>query len=216
MRAPSVLVFALTVLRGQDVPAWPDTYVARLQAMALMERFNAEVLANRSATAVLESWCRDHRLAADPRIVAEVVSGAAKRAGVETRERLGVEDEDDLKYRRVRLRCGSRVLSEADNWYVPGRLTPEMNRVLESTTTPFGRVIQPLEPYRRTVSVTRLWAPLPEGWEQHAPTTDTRGPLAIPDAILEVRAVLYTRDHRPFSEVREIYQKQLLAFPPPR
>jgi hypothetical protein len=30
------------------------------------------------------------------------------------------------------------------------------------------------------------------------------------------RALLYTRDHTPFAEVNEVYQRQILAFPPPR
>lgn len=29
------------------------------------------------------------------------------------------------------------------------------------------------------------------------------------------RAALYTRDHAPFSELYEVYQRQILAFPPP-
>jgi hypothetical protein len=90
-----------------------------------------------------------------------------------------------------------------------------MNRILETTTTPFGRVVQPLEPYRRTVSVERLWRPLPDGWEQQPAVAEGKGALVMPEAILEHRAVLYTRDHRPFSEVRETYQRQLLAFPAP-
>ena len=36
----------------------------------------------------------------------------------------------------------------------------------------------------------------------------------IPAALFEHRAVLYTRDHKPFSEVSEVYQRQVLAFPP--
>jgi hypothetical protein len=38
--------------------------------------------------------------------------------------------------------------------------------------------------------------------------------LAIPDALFEHRAVLYTRDHKPFAEVREVYQRQILASAP--
>jgi hypothetical protein len=111
------------------------------------------------------------------------------------------------------------VLSEADNWYVPGRLTTEMNRLLETTETPFGRAVQPLGFYRKTMEVRMLWAPLPEGWERQprqavAAAAGSRSmvPLAIPDALFEHRAVLYTRDHLPFSEVHEVYQRELLAF----
>ena len=33
----------------------------------------------------------------------------------------------------------------------------------------------------------------------------------VPNALLELRAVLYTRDHVPFSEVDEVYQRALLS-----
>ncbi|WP_051537106.1 hypothetical protein [Asaia prunellae] len=42
------------------------------------------------------------------------------------------------------LRCGNIALSDAWNWYVPQRLTAEMNRELETSTTPFGRVVASL------------------------------------------------------------------------
>jgi hypothetical protein len=202
---------------AQDAPAWPDTYVARLQALALVETINAEVLASRSATLALEHWCRDHRLAKEPVIVADVVRDVANPATAEQRLRLQVTPRDELKYRKVRLRCGDRVLSEADNWYVPSRLTAEMNRLLETTGAPFGKVVAPLEPYRQTSLVRLLWSPLPDGWERGAASPPaTNGALAIPAALFEHQAILYTRDHKPFSEVHEVYQRQLLAFPPPR
>lgn len=203
---------------AQEPPAWPDTYVARLQALALVETLNAEILASRSATLTLESWCRDHQLAKEPAIVVKLVKGATKGSTAEQRQRLQVTSEAEVKYRRVLLRCGNRVLSEADNWYVPGRLTPGMNRLLGTTDAPFGKVVQPLEPYRQTFAVRLLWSPLPDGWERGsiAAVTATTGVLTIPDALFEHRAVLYTREHKPFAEVDEVYQRQLLAFPAPR
>jgi hypothetical protein len=225
----AVLVAALSVLcassassgcaSGRGKPAahstaYPDAFVARLEALALIQTLNANILSSTSATITLENWCRDHQLAATPRITATRVEGVARPATSEQRARLGVSADEPIGHRRVRLRCGDRVLSEADNWYVPGRLTPEMNRLLDTTDTPFGRAVQPLGPYRRTMEVRMLWAPLPEGWErqprQAAAAVST--PLSIPDALFEHRAVLYTRDHTPFSEVHEVYQRELLAF----
>jgi hypothetical protein len=75
----------------------------------------------------------------------------------------------------VRLTCGDRVLSEADNWYVPARLTPEMNRVLDTTDTAFGRAVQPLNFRRRTLSAKLLWSLLPPGWEMGAPLPELKG-----------------------------------------
>lgn len=209
-------LIALAPLHAQE-PAWPDTFTARLEALALMQTLNAEILGSRSATQILENWCRDHRLAAEPRILAHMVTGVTKAPTAEQRQRLEVSAMDEVKYRRVQLRCGTQVLSEADNWYVPGRLTPEMNRLLETTETPFGKAFESLEPYRRTFAVTLLWAPLPNGWEREAagrPESTGRA-LAIPAALFEHRAVLYTRSGKPFSEVTEVYQRQILAFPPP-
>jgi len=202
---------------AQEAAVWPDNYVSRLQALALVQTLNAQVLASRSATLTLEAWCRDHQLANPPVIVAERMKGAAKAPTAEQRQRLQVPAEAEVRYRRVRLRCGERVLAEADNWYVPGVLTAEMNRVLDTTDAPFGKVVQPLGPYRQTIEVRVLWSPLPEGWERAAaaPKKDG-GSLPIPEALFEHRAVLYTREHKAFSEVDEVYERQLLAFPPPR
>jgi hypothetical protein len=118
----------------------------------------------------------------------------------------------------VRLRCGSLVLSEAENWYAPGRLTAEMNRALDTTDTPFGRVVAPLEPYRRTFAAQLLWHPLPDGWDRshrRAQPCRTSGPLAIPRELFEHRALVLGRDNRPIAEVHEVYQRGLLAFLPP-
>ena len=205
------------VSRAQDQPSWPDTYQSRLAALALIQTLNASILGSRSATASLEKWCQDHALASDPRIVARPVPSVGRAPDDEQRRRLEVNANDEVKYRKVQLVCGTRVLSEAENWYVPGRLTPEMNRLLETTQAPFGRVIQSLEPYRVTFAVELLWTPLPEGWERELkpqPTT-TGGELTIPGALFMHRAVLYSAAHRPFAEVREVYQRDILAFPPP-
>ena len=210
-------LLALMPMSAQEQPRWPDTYVARLEALALIQTLNADILASRSATQSLENWCRDHRLADEPRIVARALTGVNKAPDAEQRQRLEVTDRDEVKYRRVQLRCGIHVLSEADNWYVPGRLTPEMNRLLETTDTPFGTVVRSLEPYRRTFAVKLLWAPLPDGWERGtAASASTGRTLVIPDALFEHRAVLYDRSGRPFSEVSEVYQRDVLAFAPPR
>jgi chorismate-pyruvate lyase len=192
---------------------WPDTYVSRLEALALIQTLNAELLASRSATQTLEGWCRDHHLAEPPTIVARAIHVAQKPPDADQRKRLEVSATERVRYRRVELRCGAHTLSEADNWYVPGRLTPDMNRQLDTTQTPFGRVVAPLEPYRRTVAVRMLWTPLPDGWERQSRPADTTVALTVPGSLFEHRAVLYTRDHKPFSEVVEVYQRPVLGDP---
>lgn len=160
------------------------------QSKALAQKLGSDILASGSATLTLEKWCADHAMAAEPKIVARLVRGNDKPASAETLARLGVSG-TEIKYRRVQLYCGSHLFSEADNWYVPSRLTPEMNRLLDETDTPFGKVVQPLAPYRRTFSSTML----------HSPT-----------ALFEHAAVLYSASHQPIAEVRETYQRGALAF----
>jgi hypothetical protein len=207
------------VAQAEEPPAWPDSFVSRLEALALIQSLNAEILGSSSATLTLEKWCRDYRLAEEPKIVAHLIRGVDKPPTAEQRQRLQVTGRELVKYRRVQLRCGGHVLSEAENWYVPSRMTSEMNRLLEITDTPFGKVIQPLGPYRQTLSIKTLWSPLPDGWARESPqrsTADTTSPLAIPDALFEHRAILYIRKHKPLAEVYEVYQRQILAFSRPR
>src|SRR5262245_34025338 len=77
---------------AQDSPAWPDTFDARVQALALIQTLNADVLGSRSATTALERWCRDHRLAEQPTIVAVLLRNVTKPATVEQRQHLQVKD----------------------------------------------------------------------------------------------------------------------------
>ena len=212
-----ILLLTTAVVCAGESRAWPDSFVGRLEALALIESLNADLLAHDSATLTIERWCADHRLADPARIVAERVSDAAKPASAEVREALDVKPDEPLGYRRVRLKCGDRVLSEADNWYVPARLTPEMNHVLDATETPFGKAVAALHFRRHTLSADLLWRPLPKGWEMGAtPAAREAGMLTIPDHVLEHRAVLSTPDGEPFSEVVETYTGEVLAFPPPK
>ncbi|MBB3929928.1 chorismate-pyruvate lyase [Kaistia hirudinis] len=205
---------------GRDVanPIWPDNYVGRLQALALVQSLRAELLANPSATLVLDRWCADHRLAPPgSKIVADRVKGTDKAADAAVREALGVGPDEPIAYRRVRLTCGDTVLSEADNWYVPALLTEAMNRELETTDTSFGRVVKPLDFTRTTIASKLLWSPLPEGWEMQAAdgAAAANAALPVPDFVLQNRAVLKRADGRPFSLVVENYTGNILAFPPP-
>lgn len=206
MRAPLLaLALLLAAAPARAEPDWPNTPLGRWQARAEVATLDAAILGSRSATLTLEQWCADHRLAAPALIVAERLSGQAKPADAEQRRRLAVSDDEPIRHRRVRLKCGDKVLSEADNWYVPSRLTPEMNRALDETDTPFGKVVAPLKPYRITFEAKAPWAP----------RADEAGPrLAVPSALFEHRALLRTADHLPFSEVDEIYRPGILDFEP--
>jgi chorismate-pyruvate lyase len=216
-----VLLWLVTVgaddLALPQVTTWPGTFVGRVEALALLQTLNADLLSHDSATLTLEHWCDAHRLASPPQIVAVRVPDTDKPPSPEQRRELGVGPADMVRYRRVKLLCGAVVLSEADNWYVPGRLTPEMSKLLDTTDLPFGRVVQALHFQRHTLSSTLLWHPLPEGWEMNAGVTGgDAAALSVPHKLLEHRAVLSLPDGTPFSEVVETYTDKVLAFPVPR
>ena len=182
-----------------------------------MASLDAAILGSRSATATLEAWCASHAMAETPRIVALRIAGPEQPPSDEQRARLEVGPGEPVRHRRVRLACGTRVLSEADNWYVPSRLTPEMNAALETTDTPYGKVVAPLAPVRRTFAAEVLWPVLPAGWELHPPRDDhPERRLDVPRVLFEHRALLIDRAGHPISEVDEHYLAAVLAFAPRR
>jgi chorismate-pyruvate lyase len=202
---------------GAQTLNWPDGFVSRVEILALMQTINASLLASRSATTTLEQWCASHRMSREPKVVAHRLAGEDKAPTPETRARLAVVAGEPIRYRRVELSCDGHVLSEADNWYVPGRLSADMNLALETTDTPFGKAVAALQPSRRTIEVKMRFSPLPEGWELSpgaAPSLKPDGPLTLPHALFEHTAVLYAADQRPFSEVHETYTNELLDFGP--
>ncbi|MCF1467806.1 hypothetical protein FS764_12925 [Agrobacterium vitis] len=197
--------------------SWPDTPVSRLQAFAVLQTLNADLLSHDSATLTLDRWCSTHKLADGAKITAERVKDVDKPATGEIRAALKVADGDKVGYRRVRLKCGERILSEADNWYVPARLTDDMNKVLDTTDGAFGRVVQPLHFQRHTMSAELLWKPLPDGWEMGgAVPPASKDPLSVPEYVLQHKALLSVPDGTPISMVVETYRRDLLDFTPPK
>ncbi|MEW9625729.1 hypothetical protein [Rhodanobacter geophilus] len=193
---------------------WPDTPLARTQALAELQTLNAELLSHPSATLTLEHWCGAHHLAAPAQVVAHRVQGADKPLPPDGRALLGIGPREPVRYRRVQLACGNTVLSDADNWYVPSRLTAAMNHTLDTTDVPFGKVVRPLHFRRQTLSADLLWSSLPPGWDSGvAPPPASTTPLAIPPHVLQHRALLYTQDNRPFSLLVESYTAGVLVRP---
>ncbi|MHA6721426.1 chorismate--pyruvate lyase family protein [Sphingomonas sp. RS2018] len=145
-------------------------------------RLEAELAAAASATEVLQRRCPHDAVRA-------VVDRSLHRApSPEQRRLLDVEDDELVAYRCVRLVCGSRTLSRAENWYVPARLTPAMNTALEGDT-PFGAVIRRLGVTRRILS-----RQLPDDG----------------DTVLQLRALVVPATGRPIAEVIENYTREVL------
>ena len=183
-------------------PNWPNTAANRAEAEKRLDKLQQTLSGEPSATLVLARWCADYHLAPDPKIIAQRVEGAPKTAPESVRRNLQLKAGEALGYRRVQLFCGTLILSDADNWYVPDRLTPEMNGLLDHTDTPFGLAVRSLHFRRQTISSERLWAPLSQ-------TGETR--LVIPEHVLRNVGLLTTPDGRPISQVIESYTGAVLG-----
>lgn len=182
LRGASTVVIGATLAGCAHTGTPAPNERANHLAVALDELLNQDP----SATAVLERWCASRYMADPARIVAEVDRTAHKAPSAETLARLRVEPGEPIGYRHVRLKCGAVVLSEADNWYVPDRLTPEMRAALEGDT-PFGKVIRPLAPVRTNLDSAFRW------------------PGQRPGELLRHHALLTGGDGQPLAEVVETY-----------
>jgi chorismate-pyruvate lyase len=164
-----------------------------------------ELLSQPSATLVLARWCATYRLAPDPQIIAQRVLGAPKQPPESVRQNLALKLGEAVGYRRVQLFCGDRILSDADNWYVPDRLTPAMNQLLDHTDTPFGLAVRSLHFKRKTLSSERLWTPA---------ASLPGSAMAVPDHVLKNEGLLTVANGLPISQVIENYTALILGPPP--
>lgn len=156
-----------------------------------LKAFERTLAADPSATAALRTWCMTRQLSTPPAIRATPVKDGAQAPPAEATALLG---KVETGYRHVRLSCGDRVLSEAHNWYVPARLSPEMNAMLAKTDAPFGQVAAPLG-FRRERLGSKRGAM----------------PGCPPATILSHRALLRLRDGHPLAYVLECYTLENLA-----
>lgn len=150
-----------------------------------IDAFEALLNAHESATMALTQWCSERKIAPDARISATLVKGEDALPAPDLSDTLGT---DEPGYRHVRLSCGAHVLSEAHNWYNPALLTPEMNHLLATTDTPFGKAVAALNFHREKLG-------------------SRRGPLpgCPANTILANRALLRLPDGRALALVLECY-----------
>jgi hypothetical protein len=191
VRLLAVVGLGLAVLAG----AASARDVASVDRRQLAVALEADLASRPSATETLQRWCAARRLADPPVIVARRAPGPGKPAGARVRALLRAGPDEPIGYRRVALACGAHVLSNADNWYLPGRLTAAMNRELAATDHPFGVVVRPLGFHRQTLDAQILVPP---------------GARALPAAVIRNRALLETADGAPFSLVVETYTRAVL------
>ena len=192
---------ALDAIAQLEVDARKET-AGQIEANAqTLGQFEQALAAQPSATKALQGWCdaRHYSLEHPAKIVARRFPLAlSMNPPAELREQLGVGPNEPLQLRHVALECGDALLSLADNWYVPSRLTPQMNAALDNTDTPFGTVAQPLHFTRQPLSSQR-----------------GAGDGCTPDAVLTHRALLRLPDGQPLALVLECYQPDALAPPGP-
>jgi hypothetical protein len=181
MRRLTSLAVCIVLISSLGAQAAPEPQLAA---------FEAQLEANPSATAVLQSWCDAHARPGT-RIVARQVQPAPVPPPAEARQALAIKPGEAVRYRRVQLMCGGRVLSNADNWYLPGKLTDAMNHTLDRSQTPFGRAVAALHFSRRNLETVYL----PPGDQD----------------VLRHSALLTTEKGEKFSFVVETYTKEILG-----
>lgn len=169
----------------------------------LMHALSERILRSNSATEELERWCGE-RAIGDGRIVALRARNAIPEpCDDESLEALYPHDvRSQARFRLVELATAGIVVVEAFNWYFPDRLTLDMREALETTNVPFGRVVQPLKPKRRTYLVRRRTP----GQMMHA-----KGPLDPCATAFEHRAVIYGHGDTPLAVVHERFRNILVC-----
>lgn len=153
-----------------------------------LEAFERVLAAHDSATAALGEWCRARGIVAMPVITALPIGDGRAPEPDGLRAALAVDPREPLGYRHVHLACGETVLSEATNWYVPARLSAEMNTALADGRTPFGKIAAPLGFRRERLGSARGSVP-----------------GCPPGTVLRQRGLLRLPDGTPLSLVSECY-----------
>lgn len=160
---------------------------AALPGQPSLAEFEADLASHDSATEALEKWCTAHAIGTGPVRASLIASAPTVEPGA-LAATLALGAGDAVTMRNVRLSCGDKVLSVAWNWYVPQRLTPEMNAQLATSDVPFGKVARDLGFWRETLGVVR-------GRAENCPE----------DTISTHRALLRLPDGRPLAYLVECY-----------
>jgi hypothetical protein len=158
---------------------------------AVIQDLSARLIAGATATQTLLAWCDEHSLSEGPITVAirQCFSPAVVPGDVLPALRL--DPGEGISCRHVRLMRGSLPLAAAENWFVPQRLTADMNEALIRTDVPFGRVVAPLRPLRRTLAA-------------HLPSYS--------EIVLVHKAVILSSAGAALAYVKETYSLDLVSF----
>jgi chorismate-pyruvate lyase len=176
---------------------------------ALIWALSTRLIANASATDTLLAWCEEYGLSYGP-IALDVRQRFAP--AIVPDEVMAVLDPapgTTIHYRQVQLMRGTLPLVMAENWYVPQRLMAGMNERLQTTNAPFGTVVAPLRPCRRTL-VANAWPFIDEPVENH-PRFSGSARQACPEIILEHKAMILSNSGTSLALVHEFFFAQLVS-----
>ncbi|NIX77022.1 hypothetical protein [Microvirga terricola] len=185
----------MTSLSGKGLLATGAHWVER---DALIRELSERIVQAKTATASLLDWCEEHGLSDGPIIARRLQDDRTLSARDLSLPALGAMSEELIRHRRVELARGDLPLVTADNWFLPSRLSAQMNEALDGTDLPFGAVIAPLDPARRNFAIHFNDPGDGEAWG--------------PDTILEHQAVVIDGKGRPLAVVRERFQAALISF----
>jgi hypothetical protein len=177
--------------------------------LASARRLSEHLLHSETATQGLLSWCEARNIGVGPIY-------ASHRSTPSQVERSALDEDvldhlcpragETIMLRSVSLRRGDFVLSEAENWFILERLPGSMRDTLASTSTPFGAVVAPLQPRRRTFFVDLT------GAFEMTKSTAPNPSYDQARTVVEHRAVVCRGiDGQPLAVVREAYREVLLA-----
>jgi chorismate-pyruvate lyase len=182
--------------------AFPDTH-------ALIQELSRRLCNTPTATATLFAWCEEHRLSSGPVTVICRCRCQAPAVARDVLTELKPLPREPVAYRSVQLVRGGLPLVDAENWFIPHRLSPDMRDALEATDIPFGDLIAPLSPMRRTLSVRAREFPV-EIPVSHLLETQ-RVEQQHPEAILRIDAVVISGSGLPLAYVRENFRPELIG-----
>lgn len=181
---------------------FPDTH-------ALIQELSRRLCKTPTATAALVAWCEEHRISSAPVTVICRHRCHPTATARDVIAELNPLPRESIAYRSVQLVRGGLPLVDAENWFIPHRLTPGMREALEATDVPFGELIAPLRPMRRTLAMqTRDFSagiPLDHLLERQ------RAERQYPGAIIRIDAVVISGSGLPLAYVRENFRPELIA-----
>ncbi len=183
---------------------------ARSTTSALIRDLSTRLIAGATATETLLAWCEEHGLSQGPITVERRQHGVLSAVPDEVKAALGPAADETVHYRQVRLMRGSLRLAAAENWFVSQRLTQSMNEVLNQTEIPFGTVIAPLHPSRRTLVADAR--PFIDSPAENPRALTGPADRPHPEIILEHKAVILSGSGTTLALVQESFFSELVSF----